>query len=152
MGSDETETDLKLKKTYLIALGIGALAIPAAAAADPGHGHGHGQGHGHGHNPSVSYVFKGTYSGAGVVAVNHGNGHVKKADLVGQDVTFDLASANLVVADTNTDGQITADDVESGDRVVVQARLPKQDPGSQPFAAKRLVDQTNSGDDSGAED
>jgi hypothetical protein len=25
----------------------------------------------------------------------------------------------------------------------VQARLPKQDPGDQPFVAKRLVDQSN---------
>jgi len=97
------------------------------------------------------YVFKGTYGGSGVVSVDKGNGHVKKADLVGQDVQFDLTNARLVVADTNADGSVTADDVASGDRVVVQARLPKQDPGTQPFAAKRLVDQTNSADD-GADD
>jgi hypothetical protein len=142
---------MNLKKTSLIALGIGALAIPAAAVADPGHGHGHGPGgnHGHGHNPTVMYVFKGSYDGGGVVTVNHGNGHVKKAGLVGQDVTFDLSAASLDVADTNADGSITVDDVVTGDNVLVQARLPKQDPGDQPFAAKHLVDQTNPADDSG---
>jgi hypothetical protein len=150
---------MNLRKFSLIALGIGALAIPAAAVADPGHGHGHGHGHdathghGHGHNPSVMYVFKGTYGpDAGVVTVNHGNGHVKKAGLVGGPVSFDLSAAKLVVADTNADGTVTVDDVVSGDAVVVKARLPKQDPGAQPFAAKQLVDQTNGADDSGDDD
>src|SRR4051794_10156146 len=97
---------MKLRKTYLIALAVGALAVPAAAAAEPGgHGHGHGHGHegahghggthGHGHNPTVMYVFKGTYDGDGVVSVDHGNGHAKKAGLVGQDVQFDLSGARL---------------------------------------------------------
>ncbi|HKH13341.1 MAG TPA: hypothetical protein VKA47_01670 [Solirubrobacterales bacterium] len=145
---------MNLKKNFLIALGVGALAVPAAAIAKPGgsHGHGHEHGHGHGGNPAVSYVFKGTYGGGGVVAVERGNGHVKKADLVGQDVQFDLTDAKLTVADTNGDGSVTADDVVTGDRVVVKARLPKQDPGDQPLAAKQLVDQTNPGDDSGDED
>lgn len=144
---------MNLKKAFLVALGTGALAIPAAAVAKPGgdHGHGHGQGGGQGHggNPTVMYVFKGIYGSDGVVSVNHGNGHVKKADLVGQDVQFDLSGARLVVADTNTDGSVTADDVSTGDRVVVQARLLKQDPGPQPFAAKRLVDQSNPPDGGG---
>lgn len=147
---------MNLRKSSLIALGIGALAIPAAAVADPGgHGHGHGHGHdathghGHGHNPTVMYVFKGTYGDSGVVNVNHGNGHVKRAGLVGGPVSFDLSAAKLEVADTNADGSVTADDVVLGDAVVVKARLPKQDPGPQPFAAKQLVDQTNSADDSG---
>jgi hypothetical protein len=144
---------MNLKRTFLVVLGTGALALPAAAFAHPGgdHGHGHGSGHGHGHggNPTVMYVFKGTYGGGGVVSVNHGNGHVKKADLVGQDVQFDLTSARLAVADTNADGSVTADDVVTGDRVLVQARLPKQDPGAQPFTARQLVDQTNPADDEG---
>lgn len=151
---------MNLRKTSLIALGIGALAIPAAAVADPGgHGHGHGHGHdpahghGHGHNPTVMYVFKGTYGpDAGTVTVNHGNGHVKKAGLVGAPVSFDLSAAKLVVADTNADGSVTADDVVGGDTVVVKARLPKQDPGAQPFAAKQLVDQTNPADDDSGDD
>jgi hypothetical protein len=146
---------MNLKRSFLVALGTAALAVPAAAIAKPpsDHGHGHGGGHGHGHggNPTVTYVFKGTYGGSGVVGVSKGNGHVKKAGLEGQDVQFDLSGAKLVVADTNADGSVTADDVSTGDRVVVQARLPKQDPGAQPFAAQRLVDQSNSpdgGDDS----
>jgi hypothetical protein len=146
---------MKLKKTSLIALGIGALAIPAAAVAKPGHGHGHdgGHGHGHGHNPTVMYVFKGTYGDTpGAVSVDKGNGHVKKAGLVGQDVQFDLTNARLQVADTNSDGSVTADDVVAGDHVQVQARLPKQDPGAQPFAAKKLIDKSNPPDDSGDDD
>jgi len=143
---------MNLKKTSLTALGVVALAVPAAAIAKPGGDHGHGHGHGHGGNPTVSYVFKGTYGDPGVVAVAHGNGHVKKADLVGQDVQFDLTAAKLRVADANGDGSVTADDVATGDRVVVKSRLPKKDPGAQPFAAKQLVDQTNPGDDSGDED
>lgn len=143
---------VKVRRGIAVVLGIGALAIPAAAVADPGdHGHGHGHG-GHGHNPTVSYVFKGTYGADGVVAVNHGNGHVKKAGLVGQDVQFDLTNAHLNVADTDGDGSVTAADVTTGDAVVVKARLPKQDPGSQPFAAKQLVDQTNPGGNSGNSD
>ncbi len=150
---------MNLRKSALIALGIGALAVPAAAVADSSHGHGHGRGqggihsqsgnHGHGHNPTVMYVFKGSYDGGGVVSVDHGNGAVQKADLVGQDVQFDLSSAKLDVADTNGDGSVTTDDVLTGDGVVVQARLAKQDPGAQPFAAKHLIDQTNPGDDTG---
>ena len=149
---------MNLKKSSAIALGIGALAIPAAAVADSGHGHGHGHAHehghgqGHGHNPTVTCLFKGTYDADGVVAVDHGNGHVKKAGLVGENVQFNLADAQVVVADANGDGVANADDVANGDSVVVQARLPKQDPGAQPFAAKRLVDQTNSGDDTGDDD
>jgi hypothetical protein len=146
---------MNLRRISLIALGIGALAIPAAALAKPGHGHGHGHGggHGHGHNPTVMYVFKGTYGGAGVVSVEKGNGHVKKAGLVGESVQFDLSSARLNVADTSGDGSVTAEDVLSGDAVLVQARLPKQGPGDQPFAARKLVDQTNpAGDDSTGDD
>jgi hypothetical protein len=47
---------------------------------------------------------------------------------------------------------VTAEDVAKGDRIVVKLRLPKKDPGAQPFAAKQLVDQTNPGNDSGDED
>ncbi len=48
-----------------------------------------------------------TYGGDGVVSVGHGNGHTQKADLVGQDVQFDLTNARLVVADVNADGSAT---------------------------------------------
>ncbi len=58
-------------------------------------------------------------------------------------MTFDLTDARIVVADTNTDGTANADDVASGDRVVVKARLSRKDPGDQPYVAKQLVDQTH---------
>jgi hypothetical protein len=143
---------VRIKHTALAALGTAALALPAAAIASNGHGqagdHGH-KGHANGHSKShtVTYVFKGTYDGSGLVSVNHGNGHARKADLVGQDVQFDLTNAKLSVADTNADQVIDANDLVTGDSVLVQARLPKGDPGSQPFAARMVVDQTNPTED-----
>lgn len=138
---------------------IGAFAVasvsPAAAVAAPGgngHGHGHGQQQSQGHGKAkgkskvhnVTYVFKGTWNAAtGTVTVKSGNAHVRKAGLVGQDVTFDLTKARLVVADSGSDSQITTADLKDGDLVVVKARLPRKNPGSQPFVAKMLIDQTN---------
>src|SRR3954452_13593340 len=130
-----------VRKNALIIAALAAIAIPATAAANNGHGQGHGQGHG---PKAVSYICKGSYAGGGSVDVNHGNGHVKRAGLVDTTVQFDLSSAKLTVADTNGDGTVDANDVATGDKVLVQARLPKGDPGAQPFAAKHLVDQTNS--------
>jgi hypothetical protein len=147
---------VKIRRSAALALGVAALAIPAAAVARPGHGHAnghgkhghanahrHGHANGHGKQHPVGYVYKGTYEGDGLVNVEHGNAHVRKAGLVGQDVQFDLTGAKLSVADTNADSIIDATDVLVGDAVVVKARLPKHDPGSQPFAARHLVDQTN---------
>lgn len=111
---------------------LAAIAIPATALASHGHG-----------SHAVMYVFKGTYAGSGAVDVTHGNGHVKHASLVGTTVQFDLTNAKLTVGDTNADGTVDASDIVTGDKVVVQARLAKPDPGAQPFAAKHLVDQTN---------
>jgi hypothetical protein len=128
-----------MKKNALILAALMAIAAPAAAIANNGHGGGHGP-------KAVMYVFKGSYTGNGAVAVNHGNGHVKHAGLVDTTVQFDLSSAKLTVADTNGDGTVDANDITTGDKVLVQARLPKSDPGAQPFAAKHLVDQTNSPD------
>jgi len=126
----------------LLAGAIAAVAaMPVAAGAKPGHGHGHGYGHSKPHK--VSYVFKGAYTGSGVVSVVHGNAHARKAGLVGIDVAFDLTSSKVTVKDTNLDGVSDTSDVLAGDKVVVKAKLPKGDPGVQPFAAKHLVDQTN---------
>ena len=41
------------------------------------------------------------------------------------------------------DGSRSALDVQIGDKVLVKAKLPRQDPGDQPFSARRLVDQTH---------
>ena len=98
-------------------------------------------------NPKVSYVFKGTYNADGSVAVTKGNNHVRKADLVEEDVEFDLTDAKLTVADTNADGAQDLSDVQTGDSVIVIARLPKSDPGGGPYSARRLVDQTHEDED-----
>jgi hypothetical protein len=147
---------VKIRRSTALVLGVAALAIPAAAVARPGHGHAnghgnHGHANGHGKQHPVAYVSKGTYEGDGLVSVEHGNAHARNAGLVGQDVQFDLTGAKLSVADTNADSIIDATDVLVGDAVVVKARLPKHDPGSQPFAARHLVDQTNpaTADDAG---
>src|SRR4051794_21210201 len=139
------------------AIAIGAVlalgAAPAALAekpADPGsqgHGHANGKGHASEHSKAggkavVMYVFKGTYAGDGSVNVTKGNAHVKKADLIGT-VSFDLSGAKIVVDDNTGDDNRDLSDVDTGDKVVVKARLPKADPGSQPFKAKQLVDQTH---------
>jgi hypothetical protein len=131
-----------------VALGVAALAIPAGAIASKGDNHGHHNANGHGpHN--VAYVFKGFYAGEGSaegegsVEVKHGNARVRKGGFIGQTVAFDLSHARLVVADTNNDGTTDLNDVQVGDKILVKAMLPKNDPGSQPFAAKLVVDQTH---------
>jgi hypothetical protein len=125
------------------ALALAAVA-PAAAMAANGNGHGQANSHGKGKVHNVTYVFKGTWNAtAGTLTVKGGNAHVRKAHLVGQDVQFDLTGAKLVVADTNGDGSVGATDLKDGDKLVVKARLPRKDPGTPPFSAKMLVDQSN---------
>ena len=137
------------KKALRTVGAIGAVlalgAAPAAFAAKPDNPGSQGAGHATSHagGKGVMYVFKGTYAGSGAVDVNHGNAHVRKADLVGTTVNFDLTNANVVVDDTNGDGNRTIDDVAAGDKVVVKARLPRKDPGDQPYSARQLVDQTH---------
>lgn len=45
--------------------------------------------------------------------------------LVGETITLDLEHADLVVADRNRDGVISAHDLLPGDHVRVNARLPR---------------------------
>src|SRR3954454_13966459 len=137
-----------LKRAVAIGAVLALGAAPAALAAKPDDPGSQGQGHAGGHSKKggkavVTYVFKGTYAGDGSVVVDHGNAHVRKAELVDTTVSFNLTDARIVVADTNADGTANADDVATGDRVVVKARLPRKDPGDQPYAAKQLVDQTH---------
>jgi hypothetical protein len=142
---------MNTRRKLFAAIGVAALAIPTVALAKP-HGD-HGQGGGKGHNPSVSFNFKGTYAGDGTtVHVTHGNGHAKRAGLVGQDVAFDFSSASIKVADTNADNATDLSDVLTDDKVVVKAKLPKQDAVTQPIVARQLVDQTNSDDADDAPD
>ena len=70
----------------------------------------------------VTFVFKGVYKGAGVVTVAKGNSHVRKGGYVGQDVTFDMSAAKLVVADTDGVPGVTVADLQVNDVVLVQAR------------------------------
>ena len=138
-----------IKRTAAIGAILALGAAPAALAAkpaDPGsQGQGHGQAgtHGKSGTKTVMYVFKGTFDGSSAVEVDRGNNHVRKASLVGTTVAFDLAAAKVVVADNNNDGNRDLTDVNGGDRVVVKARLPRKDPGTQPYTAKQLVDQTH---------
>lgn len=134
-----------LRKVAAVGAVLALGATPAALAAqpdNPGGGHGNSA-NSHKGGKGVTYVFKGSYAGSGSVDVNHGNAHVKKANLVGTTVSFDLTNAAVVVSDTNADGSKTLDDVQSGDQVVVKARLPRKDPGDQPYSARQLVDQTH---------
>jgi hypothetical protein len=55
------------------------------------------------------------------------------------------------VGDVNRDGTADLGDVAAGDKVVVKVKAPKGDPGTQPFAARQLVDQTHAGDDTESE-
>ncbi|HWO16460.1 MAG TPA: hypothetical protein VNM89_07085 [Solirubrobacterales bacterium] len=136
-----------LRRNLIAVLAIAALALPAAAIAH--HKEGHAKGKGDSKAQNVAYVFKGTYAGNSSVDVKQGNSRVRKGGYVGQTVAFDLTDARIVVADFNQDGEKNLDDVQIGDRVLVKARLPRQDPGDQPFDASRLVDQThNPSDDS----
>jgi hypothetical protein len=142
----------QIKRTAAIGAVLALATAPAALAtkpADPGsQGKGHSKAGGKGHSKTgkgVMYVFKGAYQLDGNVAVDHGNAHVKKADLVDTNVAFDLSSAKVVVRDVNDDGSKDVNDLSVNDRVVVKAKLPRKDAGAQPFVARQVVDQTHSG-------
>jgi hypothetical protein len=120
------------KRIIATVLGAAALAIPAAAVADSGHKHTgktvvKGKGKGKAKKAKkVMFVFKGTFTAPGTVAVQSGNAHVRKGGYVGKTVEFDLENAKIVVADTNADGKRDVADVTDGDRVLVQARVLKR--------------------------
>jgi hypothetical protein len=133
----------RMRRNLIAALGVAALVIPSAAIANQGENHGKGHGKGHSQTHNVAYVFKGTYEGESKVKVASGNARIRKGGYIGQVVAFDLTSARIVVADTNADTLTDLNDVQVGDKVLIKAMLPKSNPGSQPFAAKRLIDQTH---------
>jgi len=145
-------------RNIFISLGVAVIVTPAAISE----GHERDQ-HAKQHGPpasvlekhaakKVQYVFKGTFHLAdSSVTVLKGNKHVRRAGLVGETVVFDLAAARIRVADNNGDGKRDASDLQDGDKVVVQARLPRREPGAGPFAARKLVDQTHKKDAAGDE-
>jgi hypothetical protein len=147
----------RIRRNLLIGLGVAALAVPAGAVAKQSEDHGNkGKGKGHAKAKGVAYVFKGTYTGAnetdsthGSVEVAKGNSRVRKGGFIGETVEFDFTDARFVVADGPDEGEDRdLEDVQVGDRVLVKAKLPRKEPGDQPFPAKRLVDQTHPPTDS----
>jgi hypothetical protein len=73
----------------------------------------------------MAFVFRGTFAAPGTVTVTSGNARVGKGGFIGEAVAFDLSGARIVGADTNGDQAVDLLDVKDGDRVLVQARLPK---------------------------
>jgi len=149
-----------INRWMAVVLGAAVLAIPGTAVAKSDHGKGkqekaeHHKGHKHGKKDKAAkqkkakkpknFVFQGVYKGDGVVTVVSGNGWVRKGGYVGKDVAFDLSVAKLVVADTDGVPGVTAADVQAGDVVLVQARLPRGSKAPEPPAEA-------SGDDAPAE-
>ena len=135
------------------ALAAAALAVPAVAVAESGKGNGQGQekqttkAQGKAKQPKkVMFVFKGKFSAPGTVDVTSGNSHARKGGFVGQAVTFDLANAKVVAADTNGDQKVDVSDVKDGDVVLVQARAAKRTKyaeDAEAIVARKLVDKTN---------
>ncbi|CAA9510522.1 MAG: hypothetical protein AVDCRST_MAG69-2458 [uncultured Solirubrobacteraceae bacterium] len=147
-------------RRLLLVLGAAALAMPGAALATGGTPESGSQSTARDKAPQsvqgksragsrakkvklVTYVVKGTYSADGTVDVTRGNAHARRAGLIGDDVAFDFSAARVVVADTDGDGKATVADLAAGDRVLVQARLPRRAPGTGPHKARKVVDQTN---------
>jgi hypothetical protein len=149
-----------INRWIAVALGTVALAVPGTALAKSDHSkkdhkssektHKHGSKHESKPKKGKTYIFKGVYKGDGVVTVAKGNSRVRKGGYVGQDVTFDLSAAKLVVADTDGVPGITAADVQAGDEVLVQARLPRGTKAPSPVAEQ--PEATESTDDPAAEE
>jgi hypothetical protein len=124
------------------ATGASGASGPTGTTGPKGKHHGHANGK---HKPhAVAYIFKGTWTASdGSVKVTAGNSRVRKGGFIGKNVQFDLTNARIVVTDTNNDGSRTVADLSDGDKVLVQARLPRKDPGDAPYKARKLVDQTH---------
>jgi len=136
---------------FVAVLAAVTLAVPAVAVAQPGKGKGHekqsAKAHAKAKQPrKVMFVFKGRFTAPGTVDVTSGNSHVRKGGFVGQAVTFDLATAKVVAADSNADQKVDVTDVKDGDIVLVQARAARRTKyakDAEPLAARKLVDKTN---------
>ena len=149
------------RRAIITLLGAAALVVPTAATADPGTGRGRekreasdtvkANGKRTKKTKKVTFVFKGTYTTDGTVTIHSGNAHVRRGGFLKQAVTFDLAGARLVVADTNADQAVDLADVKSGNAVVVKARLakgtkyaaPADGQIAEPVVASQLIDKTS---------
>jgi hypothetical protein len=136
------------KRIVAAALGAAILAIPATAVADSGHGTRRDK------PPAatkVTFVFKGIFTAPGTIEVRSGNAHARKGRFVGQKLNFDLTTARVVAADRNADQKVDVSDVNSGDVVLVQARLrkgtkyvaPTENATIAALVASKLIDKTN---------
>jgi hypothetical protein len=141
-------------RTTLAVLGAAALvAFPAGAMAKGGHG-----GPGKADDADVAkpskakkpkkpkvdtYEFKGlvTAVGDGTVSVEVKSGNSRGRKFKGQTLIFDVTKAKLHVADVNKDRKRDLADVAVGDRVNVQAKLPRGGvDASQALPARHVVD------------
>ena len=143
-----------INRWMAVVLGAAVLAVPGTALAKGDHAK--GKGHEKTHKVEkkakhkkakkakkpASYVFKGLYKGDGVVTVTSGNSRVRKGGYVGQDVTFDLSKAKIVAADSDGVAGVSAADVKAGDKVLVQARLPRGTKAPVPAPAEETTEAT----------
>jgi hypothetical protein len=132
------------RHTRIAAVVVAAAALLApsvALAGKPDHKHAKKE-HAKKNKPA-RYVFKGVWHADGTVTVGGGNARVRKHDMIGATLAFDLTDAKLRAADADGDGSVTPADLLEGDKVVVKAWLPRVEPGEGPYVAKMLVDQTH---------
>src|SRR5918995_2857974 len=160
-----------INRWMAVVLGAAVLAVPGTAVAKGDHGTGHGKAkqekaehksHKQDKKDKAAkkakkpknFVFRGVYKGDGVVTVVSGNSYVRKGGYVGQDVAFDLSAAKLIVADTDGVPGVTAADVQAGDVVLVQARLPRGSKAPEPAEVKTPEGPTaeSAGDDAPVEE
>ena len=155
-----------INRWMAVVLGAAVLAVPGTAVAKGDHGKGHAKKEKAEHHKSAkkhgkkdkgqeakkpkNFVFRGVYKGDGVVTVASGNGWVRKGGYVGKDVTFDLSAAKLIVADTDGVPGVTAADVQAGDLVLVQARLPRGSKAPEPEVEAPAAE--SAGDDAPVEE
>lgn len=150
---------MKLTRNLMAAAAaLALLATPAALAKNgedkPGKGNAHaekpGKGKGHGKpdkgkgkKKPKNVVLKGTFvsydAATGAITVKVAKATKYGRFLVGTEASF--KTAKVSVADTDGDGTANAADLVAGDKVLVQARIGKSDVA--PYAARKLVDQTN---------
>ena len=139
---------MKPKTTFAVLAAAALVAFPAGAM-----GKSDSSGKGKGaedaaaakpKKPKVdTYEFKGLVVavGEGTVQVEVKAGNSRGKKYKGQTLTFDLSKAKVKVADVNNDGKRDLADVAAGDRVNVQAKLPRGAVDtSQALPARHFVD------------
>ncbi len=132
-----------MTRTIIAAVAALALLAPTGALAKGGPKHRGGKAAA----KTRTFVVKGTVTAVDAAAtdvtVKVAKGNRAARLLVGQEVTFDVAAAKLVVADVDGDGVGAAGDVRPGDAVVVQAKLRRGATAQAPLGARKLVDLTS---------